>query len=164
MSLSGHQEVFYDLEDRINFAVFPSCQGGPHNNTIAGVGVALQEAATPAFKEYIQAVKANAVSLATELQKRGYSLVTDGTDNHLVLWDLRSTGITGSKAEKIFDACHITANKNAVFGDRSAMSPGGIRLGTPALTSRGFNEADFVQVATLLDETIKLGLKQCVFF
>eukprot|EP01052_Picozoa_sp_SAG31_P026596 SAG31_NODE_2423_length_5725_cov_29.530750_2_plen_228_part_00 len=86
------QEVMYDFESRINFAVFPSCQGGPHNNTIAGVGVALQEAATPAFKAYIQDVKKNAVAMADELKKRGYSLVTDGTDNHLVLWDLRSSG------------------------------------------------------------------------
>ena len=99
------------------------------------------------------------MALATELQKRGYSLVTDGTDNHLVLWDLRATGITGSKAEKIFDACHITANKNAVFGDRSAMSPGGIRLGTPALTSRGFKEADFVKVADFLHRGIEIALE-----
>merc|ERR1740130_286751 len=130
-------DVNYDLENRINFAVFPSCQGGPHNNTIAGVAVALGD----------------------KLKEFGYGLVSDGTDNHLVLWDLRSAGITGSKAEKIMDACHITANKNAVFGDKSAMSPGGIRLGTPALTSRGFKEADFVKVAELLHEAIQLGLK-----
>eukprot|EP01051_Picozoa_sp_SAG22_P010353 SAG22_NODE_927_length_6466_cov_3.979582_4_plen_470_part_00 len=160
MDASGNPtDQDYDLENKINFAVFPSCQGGPHNNNIAGVGVALAEAATPAFKEYIVNVKKNAVAMADALKKHGYPLVSDGTENHLVLWDLRSTGMTGSKAEKIFDACHITANKNAVFGDRSAMSPGGIRLGTPALTSRGFKEADFVTVADLLHEAVLLGLK-----
>jgi glycine hydroxymethyltransferase len=123
------------------------------------VGVALKEAATPEFKAYIQQVKKNAKALAEELGKRGYDMVTGGTDNHLVLLDLRSKKLTGSKAEKICDVCHITANKNAVYGDRSAMSPGGMRLGAPALTSRGFKEADFVKVAEFLDRCFTLALK-----
>ena len=152
-------EESYDLENKINFAVFPSCQGGPHNNAIAGIGAALTEAAAPEFKAYIQQVKANAHAMAEELVKRGYSLVTGGTDNHLVLLDLRDKKLTGSKAESIFDRVHITANKNAVYGDRSAMSPGGIRLGAPALTSRGFKEADFEKVAEFLDKAIVLALE-----
>jgi glycine hydroxymethyltransferase len=160
LDAAGNQtDQEYDLESKINFAVFPSCQGGPHNNAIAGVGTALHEANTPEFKEYIIQMKKNAVAMGDELMSRGHKLVTDGTCNHLVLWDLRSTGLTGSKAEKIFDACHITANKNAVLGDRSAMSPGGIRLGSPALTSRGFKEADFVKVSVFLDECVQLALK-----
>jgi len=152
-------EETYDYEDRINFAVFPSCQGGPHNNAIAGVGAALVEAQSPEFKAYIQQVKANANAMAERLVELGYSLVTGGTDNHLVLWDLRDKKLTGSKAEKIFDVCHITANKNAVYGDRSAMMPGGIRLGAPALTSRGFKEADFVKVADFLHRGIEIALE-----
>ena len=149
----------WDLEAKINFAVFPSNQGGPHNNAIGGVAVALREAKSPEFKEYIQQVLKNAEALAQELVKRGYSLVTGGTENHLVLWDLRDKKLTGSKAEKIMDMVHITANKNSVYGDKSAMSPGGIRLGTPALTSRGFKEADFVKVAEFLDRCVQLALK-----
>ena len=152
-------EETYDYEDRINFAVFPSCQGGPHNNAIAGVGTALLEAQAPEFKAYIQQVKANANAMAERLVELGYSLVTGGTDNHLVLLDLRDKKLTGSKAEKIFDVVHITANKNAVYGDRSAMTPGGVRLGAPALTSRGFKEADFVKVADFLHRGIELALR-----
>jgi glycine hydroxymethyltransferase len=90
-------------EDRINQAVFPGCQGGPHNNTIAALGVALVEAMTPEFKAYQTAVRANARVLGETLMARGYKLVTDGTDNHLVLWDLRPAGLTGSKMEKLCD-------------------------------------------------------------
>ena len=84
-------------------------------------------------------------------QARGYKLVTDGTDNHLILWDLRPTGITGSKMELACDLCHITLNKNAVYGDASAMTPGGVRIGTPAMTSRGLKEADWEKIAEFLD-------------
>lgn len=148
----------YDFESKINMAVFPGCQGGPHNHTIAAVGVALKEAMSPEFKKYAFQVQANARALAAELEKRGYKLATGGTDNHLVLWDLRPVNLTGSKMEKICDAAHITLNKNAVHGDTSALVPGGVRIGTPALTSRGFKESDFVQVADFLDRAVKLAL------
>ena len=92
-----------DLEDKVNFAVFPSNQGGPHNNTIAGIAVALKQVASPSFKEYSIQVKKNAKALGDALISYGYKLVTDGTDNHLVLWDLRPIGLTGSKMEKICD-------------------------------------------------------------
>merc|ERR1712146_568029 len=85
--------------------------------------------------------------------------VTDGTDNHLVLWDLRPNKLTGSKMETLCDEVAITLNKNSVFGDKSAISPGGVRVGTPALTTRGFKEADFVQVAEFLDQAAKIALK-----
>jgi glycine hydroxymethyltransferase len=92
-----------DLEEKVNFAVFPSNQGGPHNNTIAAIAVALKQVASPSFKEYSQQVRKNAKSVADALLSKGYKLVTDGTDNHLVLWDLRPIGLTGSKMEKICD-------------------------------------------------------------
>ncbi|KND03167.1 uncharacterized protein SPPG_02228 [Spizellomyces punctatus DAOM BR117] len=147
-----------DLEDRVNFAVFPSNQGGPHNNTIAAIAVALKQAAGPEFKQYARQVKANAIALAEALKSKGYKIVTDGTENHLVLWDLRPNALTGSKMEKICDYVNITLNKNAVHGDSSALVPGGVRLGTPALTSRGFKEADFEKVADFLDRAAKIAI------
>jgi glycine hydroxymethyltransferase len=147
-----------ELTDCIDFSVFPSCQGGPHNNTIAAVAVALKEANTDNFKSYIQQVKLNAKTLAQALQKYGYEIVTNGTDNHIVLWDLRPLNLTGSKMEKICEYVNITLNKNSVYGDKSAMTPGGIRIGTSALTTRGFKEKDFEIIAELLHETCKLAL------
>lgn len=149
----------YEWESKINQAVFPGCQGGPHNNTIGALGVALTEAMTPEFKLYIKQVKANARILGEALVKKGYTLITGGTDNHLVLWDLRPNGLTGSKVEKLCDMVHITLNKNAVAGDKSALAPGGVRIGAPAMTSRGLVEDDFVKIAALLDRVVKLALK-----
>ena len=148
-----------EFEERINFAVFPSIQGGPHNNTIAAVAVQMKEVNTPAFKEYAAQVKRNAAALGRALISRGYKLATDGTDNHLLLWDLRPLGLTGSKMETLCDSCHITLNKNAVHGDVSALVPGGVRLGTPALTSRGMVEADLEVVAGMLHEAVQLALE-----
>lgn len=145
----------YDYEDRINAAVFPSLQGGPHNHQIGALAVALRQAASPAFKAYAGQVRRNCVALAEELKSRGYKLITDGTDNHLVLWDLRPEGLTGSKVETAADAVHITLNKNAVVGDASALAPGGVRIGTPAMTSRGLVEDDFRVVAGFLDELVQ---------
>jgi glycine hydroxymethyltransferase len=147
------------LEERINFAVFPSTQGGPHNNTIAGVAVALRQAAQPEFREYASSVRKNAVVLADALCKLGYNIATDGTDNHIVLWDLRPLKLTGSKVEKICEMAHITINKNSVAGDVSAVSPGGIRLGTAALTSRGFTNSHFIKVAELLHEAVQISVQ-----
>lgn len=147
----------YPWEDKINQAVFPGCQGGPHNNTIGALGVALKEAMTPEFKLYAKQIRANARALAKELMERGHKLVTNGTDNHLVLMDLRPEGLTGSKIEKLCDMVHITLNKNAVAGDTSALAPGGIRIGTPAMTSRGLVEKDFVDVAVFLDRVVAIA-------
>lgn len=147
-----------NLHQRVSSAVFPGCQGGPHNNSIAGVCVQMAEVATPAFKTYAEQVVRNAKALSSALVKRGHKIVSGGTDNHIVLWDLRPHGLSGSKVETLCDLVGITINKNAVFGDASAMSPGGIRLGTPALTSRGFVESDFERVAEFLDQSVKISL------
>ena len=100
-----------ELTEKIDQAVFPSLQGGPHNHQITALAVALQEASQPDFKEYIKQVKSNARALASALSKNGYSIVTGGTDNHLVLWDARPTGLTGSKLEKILERVGISVNK-----------------------------------------------------
>ena len=149
----------YDYENKINFSVFPSLQGGPHNHQIGALAVALKQVRDPSFKTYIRQVKSNAKALAETLNGKGYDLVTKGTDNHLVLWNLRPLGITGNKMEKVADMCHITLNKNAVFGDSSALAPGGVRIGMPAMTSRGCVEADFVKIGEFLDECVQICLE-----
>ncbi|THH07886.1 hypothetical protein EW145_g3077 [Phellinidium pouzarii] len=141
-----------DLEKRVNESVFPACQGGPHNNTIAGIATALKQACSPTWQAYAKQVISNAQTLATELVNYGHKIQTNGTDNHLVLWDLRPSGVTGSKVEKICDLVGITINK-------SAQAPGGIRLGTSALTSRNMTEEDHKTVAGLLHRTVQLSLK-----
>ncbi|CAN0917594.1 Serine hydroxymethyltransferase 1, mitochondrial [Linum grandiflorum] len=153
------KEVLYDYEDRINQAVFPGLQGGPHNHTITGLAVALKQATTPEYKAYQEQVLRNCFKFAEALGEMGYELVSGGTDNHLVLVNLKKKGIDGSRVEKVLEAVHIASNKNTVPGDVSAMVPGGIRMGTPALTSRGFVEEDFVKVAYFFDLAVKLALK-----
>jgi glycine hydroxymethyltransferase len=147
-----------DLEKRVNEAVFPACQGGPHNHTIASVATTLLQVSQPEWKQYARQVIANARTLASYLIERGYKLQTGGTDNHLVLWDLRPLGLTGSKIEKVCDLLGITINKNAVSGDASAQTPGGIRLGTSALTSRDMMEEDIKAVAEFLHRAVQLSL------
>ncbi|KAH9562691.1 hypothetical protein CY35_05G085100 [Sphagnum magellanicum] len=151
-------DEIYNFEKDINFAIHPTLQGGPHNNHIAALAAALKQAATPEFKEYMQQVKKNAQALAEGLKKRGCKLVTDGTDNHLMLWDLRPFGVAGNLFEEVCEACHITVNKNAVYGDSSALQPGGIRIGTPAMTSRGCLEADFDTMASFLHKAMQITL------
>lgn len=146
-----------DLEARVNGAVFPACQGGPHNNTIAAVAVALKQAASPEFKQYAVQVRANSQAIARKLVSYGYRLQTDGSDNHLVLWDLRPLGLTGSKIEKLCDFVHITLNKNAVAGDTSAVVPGGVRIGTNSLTSRSMGEKEMETVAEFLHRTVEIA-------
>lgn len=150
-------DVMYDLEERINFSVFPGHQGGPHNHTIAGLAVALKQAAEPDFKLYQQQVLKNCKVLASELQARSVDLVSGGTDNHLLLADLRSSGVDGARVEHILECAHIAVNKNTVPGDKSALLPSGLRLGTPALTSRGMVEDDFKTVAELLHRGIQIS-------
>ena len=156
-SKKGEPEgMTYDFEDRVNFAVFPSLQGGPHNHQIAALAVALQQSLQPEFRTYIKQVKANCRALAAHLVGQGFSLVSGGTDNHLLLWDLRPTGVTGSKMERVCDLAHITLNKNTVLGDASALTPGGVRIGAPAMTSRGLVEADFIKIGDLLVEALDI--------
>lgn len=156
--VAGQEVGDYDIEEKINFAVFPGVQGGPHEHQIAAIAVTMKQATTPEFKEYAIQVKKNAATLAKELMARGYNLVTNGTDNHLILWDLRSVGLSGSKVEKVCELASMSVNKNAVPGDTSALVPGGVRIGTPALTSRGFQESHFVKVAEFLDRAVKIAL------
>merc|ERR1712070_801463 len=147
----------YEYEDAINFSVFPSLQGGPHNHQIAGLCTQLKEVATPEFKLYAKQVKANAAALCKFLVSKNYKMATERTDNHLMLWDVRPLGLTGSKVEKVLEEMHIPLNKNAVHGDVSAMAPGGVRIGAPAMTSRGLKEADFKQIGEFLHEGLKLA-------
>jgi len=145
------------FEQAINDAVFPALQGGPHENTIAAIAVALGEAVKPEFKAYCAQVRKNATALSDALVKKGYSIVTNGTENHLVLWDVRPQDMTGSKLEKVFELCGISVNKNSIYGDTSAAHPGGVRLGTPAMTSRGCVEGDMVAIVEFLDRAVKIA-------
>ncbi|KAK9949305.1 hypothetical protein M0R45_004837 [Rubus argutus] len=153
------KEVLYDYEDKINQAVFPGLQGGPHNHVIAGLAVALKQATTPEYKAYQKQVLSNCSRFAQLLNEKGYELVSGGTDNHLVLVNLKNKGIDGSRVEKMLEAVQIAANRNTVPGDVSAMIPRGIRMGTPALTSRGFVEEDFAKVADFFDAAVNLAVK-----
>lgn len=150
-------KVLYDLESKINEAVFPGLQGGPHNHAIAGIATALKQAQTPEFLEYQQQVVKNAQRLCKGLIERGYNISTGGTDIHLVLVDLRNVNITGARAEYILEEISIACNKNTVPGDKSALNPSGIRLGTPALTTRGLVETDIDLVVDLIDRGLKLS-------
>lgn len=148
-----------EFEQQINDAVFPGLQGGPHENQIAAVATQLLEVSTPEFKEYIKQVRVNAKKLALELEDYGFKIITGGTDNHLMLVDLRNKGISGGKAEKILDYVGISVNKNTIPGDASALNPSGIRIGTPAITTRGFKEKDMVYLADVLNRVIDIGAK-----
>lgn len=147
------------FEAKINQAVFPALQGGPHEHQIAAIATQLKEVATPEFKVYSQQVKKNAKALAAKLTSLGYKIATGGTDNHLILWDLKPQGLTGSKFEKVCDAVSITLNKNCVPGDISAITPGGVRIGTPALTTRMMVETDFEQIGEFLHEALLIAIR-----
>lgn len=141
---------------QIDKAIFPGTQGGPLMHIIAAKAVALGEALTPAFAEYQRNIVRNAAVLAKELTARGFSLVSGGTDNHLMLLDLRGTGLTGKELEKRLDEVHITANKNTVPNDpESPFVTSGLRIGTPAVTTRGFGEAEMKQIAGFIDDTVR---------
>jgi len=139
----------------IDRAVFPGLQGGPHNHTTAGIAVALREAATPAFKQYGQQIVKNAQALAAGLLERGFDLVSGGTDNHLILCDLTSKNVPGKVAARALDRAGIVCNYNTVpFDPRKPFDPSGIRLGTPAVTSRNMDESDMRQVAEWIDQVV----------
>ena len=145
-----------ELALKINKAIFPGIQGGPLMHTIAAKAVCFGEALKPEFKTYQQQVAKNAQALAKQLVKEGLKLVSGGTDNHLMLVDLTDTGVTGKEAEKMLDEVGITVNKNAIpFDTKSPFVTSGIRIGTPATTSRGFVEEDMVEVGKLIGMTIR---------
>ena len=151
--------IFYkkELENRINMAVFPGCQGGPHENAIAAIATSLKQANTPEFKEYAQQVVDNARALGKSLKDRGEKIVTGGTDTHLILWDITKHQITGSKMEKLYDAIDITVNKNMIASDKSAASPHGIRLGSSALTTRKATPETFHDITQILLDGLEIG-------
>jgi len=145
----------------IDKAVFPGLQGGPHNHTTAAIAVALREAAQPSFAQYAAQVVANARALAAALQERGFDLVSGGTDNHLILVDLTSKGIGGKPAAQALDRAGIETNYNTVpYDPRKPFDPSGIRLGTPALTTRGLTEAQMPQVAAWIDDAVAAAAKE----
>ena len=144
-----------DIAKKLNSAIFPGLQGGPLMHVIAGKAVAFGEALRPDFKAYAQAIVDNAKALADTLTGKGYDIVTGGTDNHLMLVDLRSNKLTGKAAEAALGRAHITCNKNGVpFDPEKPFVTSGVRLGTPAATSRGFGVAEFRLVGDLVAETL----------
>jgi glycine hydroxymethyltransferase len=177
--------IFYrkderNFETKIANAVFPGLQGGPHMHQVAGIATQLKEVNTPAFKEYARQIRKNAQACADQLTKvHGYTLATGGTENHLLLWDLKPQGLNGARMQTVCDNCSITLNvrppslsrhddfnalrlfttqKNTVPGDRSALSPGGVRIGAPALTTRGLDEIAFRKVADFLHRAAQIAV------
>jgi glycine hydroxymethyltransferase len=145
----------------VNKAVFPGLQGGPHNHTTAAIAVALREAAQPAFRDYAHQVVRNARALADALLERGFTLVSGGTDNHLILMDLTAQGIGGKPAAKALDRAGLEVNYNTVpFDPRKPFDPSGIRIGTPAVTTRGLTEPHMRQIAAWMDEAVAAAAKE----
>ncbi len=144
-----------ELGKKLDKSVFPGTQGGPLEHVIAAKAVAFGEALKPAFKAYSGQVIANAQALAAQLQKRGFKIVSGGTDNHLMLVDLRSIGMTGKVADQLMSEIHVTANKNTVpFDPESPFVTSGLRLGSPAMTTRGLEETDFVEIADIIADCL----------
>lgn len=146
-----------EYAEQIDKAIFPGTQGGPHNHTTAGIAVALQEANTNEFKTYSKQVISNAKILSEELIKKGYKIISGGTDNHLFLLDVvESVGISGKEAALALEKANITLNKNTVPNDpRKPWDPSGVRIGTPAITTRGMKEKEMIQLAKYIDEILK---------
>lgn len=144
------------LPNLINRAVFPGIQAGPHENTISAIAVALKEAMGPSFKKYARQVVKNAKALAGELQKKGWRIISGGTDSHLFSVDTWSRGISGKIAQELLEKNGIIVNKNTIpYDTRSPMDPSGIRLGTPAVTTQGMKEKDMVKIAESIDKILK---------
>lgn len=145
-----------ELTKPINMSVFPGVQGGPLEHVIAAKAVAFLEALQPSFKEYQRQIKANARALAASLQKEGFRIVSGGTDSHLMLVDLRPFGVTGKAAQAVLDEVGITTNKNAIpFDPEKPFVASGLRLGTPAVTTRGMKEAEMIRIANLIAKGLR---------
>jgi len=144
-----------ELENKIFKKVFPGLQGGPHGHTICAIGVALREAMKPSFRKYAQQIVKNARALAEALEKYDFKLISGGTDNHLVLVDLTNKNISGKEAQDLLEIAGIVLNKNTVpYDPRPSFDPSGIRLGTPALTTRGMKEKEMKKIAFWINEVI----------
>ncbi|NTU69358.1 serine hydroxymethyltransferase [bacterium] len=145
-----------EFGEKIDKAVFPGMQGGPHDHIVAAKAVAFKEALQPEFKEYAHQVVKNAQKLGEELMNKGYELATGGTDNHLILVDLTNKGATGKEAEVALDKVGITVNKNMIpYDKRSPFDPSGIRVGSAAATTRGMKENEMVKIASWIDEAVQ---------
>jgi glycine hydroxymethyltransferase len=144
----------------IDKAVFPGLQGGPHNHTTAAIAVALHEAAQPSFRDYAASIVANAKALAEELSARGFQLVSGGTDNHLILVDLTPQSVAGKPVAKALDRAGLVLNYNTVpYDTRKPFDPSGIRLGTPAVTSRGMGPDEMRHIGAWIDEVVSAVAK-----
>jgi glycine hydroxymethyltransferase len=152
------EEELYALEDPINASVFPGHQSSPHNNTVAAIAVALQQAKGPEFKRYQEAVLRNAKVLAEHLGTLGYKLISGGTDSHLILIDLKPHDIDGARVERVLELVGIASNRNMVPGDISALEPSGLRIGSPAMTSLGFQQEDFIRIAEIVDRAVAIAM------
>jgi glycine hydroxymethyltransferase len=138
--------------------MFPGVQGGPLMHVIAAKAVCFREALQPSFRIYQQQIATNAKALAASLERKGYRLVSGGTDNHLMLVDLRSKGLNGKQAQETLDRAGITVNKNSIpFDTEPVVKGGGIRIGTPAVTTRGMKEEDMMEIADLMDHALTSG-------
>jgi glycine hydroxymethyltransferase len=146
----------WDLKSKIDNAVFPGLQGGPHNHTISALAVALKQAQAPEFKEYQTQVLKNIKVLGETLEKKGFKLATGGTDLHLILVNVKTKGVDGERVAQLFDYINISVNKNTIPGDKSAIVPSGIRLGSHCMTTRGLVEKDFVEIGSFIDRGIDL--------
>jgi len=152
MILTNDEEII----KKINKAIFPGIQGGPLMHVIAAKAECFYEALQDDFKDYMKQVVKNAKALSDTLKEEGFKIVSGGTDNHLLLVDVKSIGITGKEAEKILDSINITCNKNTIPNEtESPMITSGIRLGTPAMTTRGFKEKEFIEIAHIISEALK---------
>jgi len=143
-----------ELEDKINKSVFPGLQGGPHMHTIAGIAYAFGKALKKDFYNYQEQIIKNSKKLAEELIKRGFQLYTGGTDNHLMMIDLKPLGLDGKTAEALLERANIIANRNSLPSDTSPFNPSGIRLGTPAITSRGMKEKEMIKIAEFFERIL----------
>lgn len=148
-----------ELQKAIDDAVFPALQGGPHNATIGALAHQLKQVKEPEFHSYCASVVANCISLAAHLQNHGCKLETGGTDNHLLLWNLRQEGLSGAKLEKVCEKVSIVLNRNTIAGDSSPASPGGVRLGSCAMTTRGATEEDFQRIGDFLLQARDIALQ-----
>jgi glycine hydroxymethyltransferase len=143
------------MSELLDKAVVPGMQGGPLMHAVAAKAVGFGENLQPAFAEYAQQIIRNAQALAAALVKRGYHIISGGTDNHLMLLDLRGKGVTGKIAQEVLDRAHITLNKNSVpFDDKSPLITSGVRIGTPAITTRGMGVAEMERIAELIDQVL----------
>ena len=150
--LTNNEEII----KKINKTIFPGIQGGPLMHVIAAKAQCFFEALQPEYKEYMKQVKTNAKVLSDTLIKNGFKIISNGTDNHLILVNVKSVGVTGKEAEEILDGINITCNKNTIPNEKEPASiASGIRLGTPAMTTRGFKEKEFIEVANIISEALK---------